>query len=325
MTIKKGAKVVASSENIMSITAIVNNGGELESDNDIKVTDITLQNKSVTTLGADWDKTIWYTGNYVHNNSSVNGWVKKCPETADELQSALEGAVEGSTIYLNDNVADYGTITVGELKNVIIEGNENSVVIFNTDANTKIKNVTLKAVNFQYTGATTNCGVVVNANAQIDNLVLENCTFIGDGSKAGRGLYGQNTNATIVIKNSTFKNLGYPIYTMAEGGWKSLIVENCTFENIKSWAIMPQYGSYTGDLTVTGCDFINCIGGGLIKTGAFTAGHTFTFTNNTVTGCTVAGDHNWFSINASAGKTVISGNTKDGQAWTPTAAEGLTK
>lgn len=322
LTIKKGAKVVANSENIMSITAIVNIGGELESDNDIKVTDITLQNMSVTTLGADWGKTIWYTGNYVHNNSSVNGWVKKCPTTAAELEAALEGAVEGSTIYLNDNVADYGTITVGELKDVIIEGNENSVMIFKTDANTKIENVTLKGVNFQYTGTAVDCGIVINVDAQIDNLVLENCTFVGNGAKAGRGLSGYNNNASIVIKNCTFENMGYPIY--AWGGYESLTIEGCTFENIKSWAIMPQSG-FDGDLIVTGCNFINCLGGGLIKAGTLTAGHTFTFTNNTITDCTVAGDHNWFSFNVSAGKTVISGNTKDGSAWTPTAAEGLNK
>ena len=52
-------------------------------------------------------------------------------------------------------------------------------------------------------------------------------------------------------------------------------------------------------------------------------GHTFTFTNNEVNGCTIAGDHNWFQFNASAGTVVMSGNTKDGAAWTPGVAEGL--
>ena len=122
------------------------------------------------------------------------------------------------------------------------------------------------------------------------------------------------------LKDCTFKDLGYPIY--AWGGYEALTVENCVFENIKSWAIMPQSG-FDGDLTVTNCQFTNCLGGGLIKAGTLTAGHTFTFTDNTVTGCTIAGDHNWFQFNASAGTVVMSGNTMDGAAWTPGVAEGL--
>ena len=109
---------------------------------------------------------------------------------------------------------------------------------------------------------------------------------------------------------------------MAAGGWESLVVENCKFDNIRSWAIMPQYGSYMGDLTVNGCEFVNCVGG-LVKAGALTAGHTFTFTNNTINGCTVSGDHNWFSFNVSEGTSVVENNTKDGQPWTPTSANGL--
>ena len=235
------------------------------------------------------------------------------------LSSVLANAPEGSTIVLAEDV-NLGEVIVGELKNVTIKGNGDNVMIFKTDANTKIKNVTLQNVKFEYTGATADCGVVLNENAQIDNLVIENSTFVGTGAKAGRGLSGKNANASIEIKNCTFKDMGYPVY--AWGGYEALTIEGCTFENIKSWAIMPQSG-FDGDLTVTGCTFKNCIGGGLVKAGTLTAGHTFTFTNNTITGCTVAGDHNWFQFNVSAGTSVINGNTKDGAAWTPGAAEGL--
>lgn len=202
----------------------------------------------------------------------------------------------------------------------MIKGDETNVLIFKTDANSKLDNVTLQGVKFKYTGADADCGVVLSANAQVNNLVIENCTFIGNGDKAGRGLSGYNNSASIVIRNCTFENLGYPIY--AWGGYKSLSIEDCTFGNIKSWAVMPQSG-FDGDLTVTGCNFTNCIGGGLIKAGTLTAGHTFTFTNNTVTDCTIAGDHNWFEFIASAGTSVISGNTKDGQPWTPSTEDGL--
>ena len=238
---------------------------------------------------------------------------------AASLQNAINNAAAGSKIVLTENT-NYGTITVDELKDVTIEGNGETTMIFKADANTKIENVTLKNIKFEYTGATADAGVVLDANAQVDNLVIEECTIVGTGAKAGRGLSGYNNNATIVIKKCNFKDLGYPIY--AWGGYASLTVDGCTFENIKSWAIMPQSG-FNGNLTVTGCTFKDCLGGGLIKAGTLTAGHTFTFTNNTITGCTIAGDHNWFQFNVSAGTSVISGNTKDGSAWTPTVADGL--
>ena len=320
LSIESGATAEVDSENVIYITNIINTSGTLISNNDIIVNDVTLQNKSVTTLGKNWDKTIWYNGTYVHNNSQLNGYVKKRPASTAELQEVLNGAVAGATIALSDKTTDYGTITLGELKDVTIEGNNTSKVIFLTNADSKLENVKIKSVGFEYTGATVNCGIVINAEAQIDNLVVENCTFVGTGAKAGRGIYGDNNSASIELKGCTFKDLGYPIY--AWGGYESLTVEGCIFENIQSWAIMPQSG-FDGDLTVTACNFVDCKGGGLVKAGTLTAGHTFTFTNNIITGCTIAGDHNWFQFNTSAGTKVISGNKKDGSDWTPGVAEGL--
>ena len=90
---------------------------------------------------------------------------------------------------------------------------------------------------------------------------------------------------------------------------------------------MPLYDNQEGDLTVTGNKFVKCVGG-LVKTGAFVAGKTFTFTNNKVNDCSygsAVGKDNWFSIDLSTNgaNAVISGNTKDGKAWTPGAADGL--
>lgn len=257
----------------------------------------------------------------VNNNTvtNVKVIVPVIVTNATDLADTLANAKAGTVINLKEDTS-YGTVTVDELKDVVINGAEGTTVIFKTDASTKLEDVTLTNFGFEYTGATYDCGIVIDANAQIDNLVVDGCTVTGDGSKAGRGLSGANNNATIVLKNCTFKDLGYPVY--AWGGYEALTIEGCTFDNIKSWAIMPQ-GGFDGDLTVTGCTFKNCLGGGLIKAGTLTAGHTFTFTNNTVTGCTIAGDHNWFQFNVSAGTTVISGNTMDGDPWTPGTADGL--
>lgn len=267
---------------------------------------LTIDGKAIVANGAIKDE---------NGNITVN--------EGGSVNAAIAAAEAGSTIVLDDAVADCGTITVGELKDVTIEGGENTIMTFTTTADTKIENVTLKNIGFEYVsadGSNYDTGVVINESAQIDNLVIEGCTFTGNGEKKGRGISGKNNNATIELKGCTFKNLGYPIY--AWGGYEALILENCTFDDIKSWAIMPQSG-FDGDMTVTGCTFKNCLGGGLIKAGTLTAGHTFTFTNNTITNCTVTGDHNWFQFNVSAGTSVISGNTKDGQPWTPTTADGL--
>ena len=259
----------------------------------------------------------------------VNDWVTEDVvvfpthvENAEELAAAINAGKE--KIVLADNV-DYGTITVGELENSEICGGDNTTMRFVTTAESKIKNVTLKDIDFNFvTGANQKNGafVVIDANAQIENLVIEGCTLVGDGKKNSYGIYGQNPNATIVVKDCSFSNLGYAIQTISGGGYQSLVVENCVFETIISWAMLPQYG-YTGDLTITGCTFNNTTGG-LLKTGTF-SGSTLTFTNNTITN-SVGHDgkeSEWFSVDASAATKVISGNTKDGAEWIPSAAEGL--
>ena len=75
-------------------------------------------------------------------------------------------------------------------------------------------------------------------------------------------------------------------------------------------------------LTVNKCNFVNCVGG-LVRAGSFTAGHAFTFTNNTITNSAEHPAKNWFEITVGEGTAVVDNNTKDGAAWTPGAAEGL--
>ena len=237
-----------------------------------------------------------------------------------ELVTVLEGAAEGATVVLNKDV-DFGAVALGELKNVEIEGN-GAAIRFVTDANTKLENVTIRDINAaQFVTGAGQGGAffVISEQAQIDNLVIENCHMLGDGKKNSYGITGEHPNATITVKNCSFTNLGYAIQTISGGGYASLVVEACTFENILSWAIMPQYG-YSGDLTVNACTFNNT-NGGLVKTGAFSG--LFTFTNNTITNSVGhdGKDSKWFEVTAA--NKVVSGNTKDGADWTPEAAQGL--
>ena len=238
--------------------------------------------------------------------------------TAEDLADVL--AAGATNVVLADNV-NYGTITVAELKDVTINGGENTAVQLVTTATSVIENVTVKDVDYSFSAGAGQAGafVVINKDAQIENLVIEGCAIVGDGNKGSYGITGQNPNATVVVKNCNFSNLGYAIQTIAGGGYKSLVVEGCIFESIKSWSIMPQYG-YTGDLTVNGCTFANC--DGLVKTGAF--GGLFTFTNNTLTNTNGhdGKDSKCFEVNAN-GTAVVAGNTKDGVEWIPASAQGL--
>ena len=237
-----------------------------------------------------------------------------------ELGLVLADAEAGSTVVLSNQVV--GDIVLAEVKNVTIDAYLTNAVRFVTDANTKLENVTIKNIDFDFvTGKNQKQGacVVIDAAADINNLVIEDSNFEGDGKKNSYGIYGQNPNATITVKNCSFSNLGYAIQTISGGGYASLVVEGCTFQNINSWVIMPQYG-YNGDLTVNNCTF-NSVSDGLVKTGAFSG--LFTFTNNTITNS--AGhdgkDSKWFDVTAA--NKVVSGNTKDGADWTPEAAQGL--
>ena len=233
----------------------------------------------------------------------------------------IKNAAENSTITLADNVN--GAISIEKVKNITIEGNENTNVRFVTTANSKLENVTIKNANFVFVTGAGQAGafVVINKDAQIDNLVIEGCNIVGDGNKNSYGITGQNPNASIVVKGCNFANVGYAIQTVTGGGYKSLTVNECKFGNIVSWAIIPQYG-YTGDLTINNCEFNNSKGG-LVKTGTFNG--TFTFTNNALTSCTGhdGADSKWFEVNASAATKVVSGNVKDGVEWVPGSAQGL--
>ena len=241
--------------------------------------------------------------------------------SVDELGLVLAEAEAGSTVVLSNQVV--GDIALEEVKDVTIDAYLTNSVRFVTTADTKLENVTIKNIDFQFVTGTGHKGgacVVIDAAAEISNLVIEDSNFVGDGNKNSYGIYGQNPTASIVVKNSHFKNLGYVVYTTAGGGYASMVVEGCTFENIGSWVFLPNYG-YTGDFTVNNCTFDNTKGGLFKSTSTFSG--LFTFTNNTITNSVGhdGKDSKWFEVKAA--NKVVSGNTKDGVAWTPGVDQGL--
>lgn len=237
------------------------------------------------------------------------------------LADALATAKEGEIVSLT--AGEYGVITLGTLNGITITAEEGAVVDYiATTAETSLTNVTLKGFDLEI-AASGEYGILIDANAAIDNLVIEDTTFTGPATvKNCYGIKGNNVNATMTVKNCTFKGTGYAIYSSGKGGYAALTFDGCTFDDIYSWVIHVQYG-FTGDLTINGCSFTACEDG-ISKNTTFSADKTFTFTNNSVA-ADCAGhdgvDSKWFEINTATA--VISGNTYDGAEWNPGEAQGI--
>ncbi|MBQ9913028.1 MAG: hypothetical protein IJO73_02245 [Clostridia bacterium] len=243
------------------------------------------------------------------------------PATPETLADVLAAAQEGEIVSLAEG--DYGVIVLGTLTGITLSAEEGAEVDYiTTTAETALTNVTLNGFDLEV-AASGEYGILIDSEAVIDNLVIEDTTFTGPATvKNCYGIKGNNVNATMTVRNCTFKDTGYAIYSSAKGGYAALTFDGCTFDNIYSWVILVQYG-FTGDLTINGCSFTACEDG-VSKNGTFSAEKTFTFTNNTLT-ADCAGhdgkDTKWFELKTPAA--VVSGNIYADAEWVPGAAQGL--
>lgn len=122
-TLTNKGTVVLESEEYIHITNIVNNG-TLIANNDVFVTNVTLNPKSVTTLTdkdlneMDWNKTIFYTDTYINDKMTLNGTVMKYSipsfnpaATAEEkgttATAALENAAKDAVVYLPEGTYNF--------------------------------------------------------------------------------------------------------------------------------------------------------------------------------------------------------------------------
>lgn len=263
----------------------------------------------------------------------MHGFVKmfgfRCPFCGKVIKEAnpanvadtLADAKSGDVVVLV--AGEYEPITLGELDGVIIEAEEGAAVDkFVTTADTVLKDVTIKGFDFEVAAVNRDCGLHIDGAAVIENLVIEDSTFTGSNHKSSCGIFGNNSAATLTVKNCTFSDMGYAFWSVSGDGYAALTIEGCTFTNLNSWVVLVQYG-FLGDLTIDGCTFTTCVDG-ISKNGSFAADKTFTFTNNTVA-ADCAGhdgkDSKWFEL--STASAVIEGNTFAGAEWIPGAAQGL--
>ena len=257
-------------------------------------------------------------GTVAESNTSENVVIKTF---ANSVEKALDEAEPGETVTVPASETSIGAITipVDIADNVILKAADGAKVdeIVIPDG-ADISNFTIKGFegNRSSTVPTQSGFVAINAEATVENLVVEDCNVIGPGSKTGgAGVWIQSSTAeypkTVTVKNCDFSELRYGFYTSNAIAGVSLVFDGCSFTNMFSWAILVNNGAVNG-IDVQNCTFS---GGDLVKTlegGKDPDVFTFTFKNNTVTGATAN-----FSLKAKPERTFISGNTKNGEAWTP--------
>lgn len=216
LTVEAGASVVLNSTGYIYITNIVNNG-TLAANNDIFVTNVTLNPKSTTTLTdkdlaeMDWNKTIYYKDNYVNDKMTLNGTVVKftlvevnsdSTEKGEALSTALSSAQSGDVVFVpagEYNLTESSDIVLkgvsiicekGTVINSSVDSQNNRVLNIYTNGE---KNILLK--NFEIKCKQSKWDIYVRTNGSSDgdvtNLVMENVktnTVIIDTYYGGRNI-----------------------------------------------------------------------------------------------------------------------------------------
>ena len=239
--------------------------------------------------------------------------------TPADLEEVLANAEKGEVVSLD--AGDYGVITLGTLDGIGITAKDGAIVTKIVIASgATLKDVTISGFDINNPNKADACIKFEKNTAIIENLVIENCTFTGTQNGNTSCIYGNIPGGTMTVRNCTFADMKYGMWSQGGGGFAELLVEDCSFTNHSSWAIMLQYG-FDGNMTITNCTFNSCKG--IAKHGTFTADKTFTFTNNTVgPDCEPHKKANeWFTL--STYNAVIEGNTRAGEEWIPGAAQGI--
>ncbi len=260
------------------------------------------------------------------NEYEGKNYVQAADDTA--LAAALAGAQPGDVIALVAGV-DYGTITLdatNSLEGVAIVGTgANDQIEIVAEAGAVLKDVTIANMDLDFVldGGSYRGIINIKGGATVENLVIKDSTFVGEGNRsAGVGIF--EPTATVTIENCVFEGSKYAVYGSTVPA-ASLTLKDCAFSGHSSWVVQQNGTAAIGtELTITNCTFDNCKGG-IAKYGhSGSPDATFAFTNNTLTDC--AGhdgkDSEWFWMKGTA---TASGNTLDGAAWTPTAAQGFGK
>jgi len=276
---------------------------------------------------------------YVAKGYEVNKvgdkWIvsMKPMDTAAALNELLS-AKKVSNVTVNLSGDNYDFISVeNELENVtfvVPDDVDKANLRFNIKSGAVLKNVTFEGLDTYHadsSSAYVDGGVInIDAGAQVENLMIVGGTFEATGGRSC--IVGiSEPSAQVTISDCKINGSKYVVY--GSNPIDKLTVENCEISNIGSWAILMNAGDAVGaNLTINNNTFDTCPDGIAKYLGSSQpAGATTVFTNNTLIDCKGhdGSDAKWFTIPADASTITVSGNTLNGAAWTPGAAQGLGK
>ena len=243
-----------------------------------------------------------------NNQYDANAGFTFTASSEDELNNVLAKAEAGDTVVVGSTFT--GNIVLPEnLQGVTLvsDGAQANQIMLNANG---IDNIVFDGFAFDRTQDNL-VSIKLENNKNIGHVTFKNCTITGKGQKVTDGLSGKNQNTELTFEDCTFKDVGRPIYDEF-GGYKSLTVKNCTFDNSNStsmsWVATLQ--GHLDTIVIDGCRFIGRTEGMLKMSGGC---DSFTFTNNVLVNCEEHPGRGMFE--GSPKKVVWSGNTFDGESY----------
>ena len=267
LTVKAGATVVLNSTEYIYITNIVNNG-TLKSNNDIFVTGVTLNAKSITTLTdkdeaeMDWNKVIYYTGSYNNSKMTLNGTVLKYSvpvinpsatpvEMGTAATTELENAPVDGVVFMPEGTYEFSKTSQIDLEgaSIICEpgtvinsavNNAADKVLYYTLGNAK--QVVLR--NFTINAGTTKADVWFRNDNMLENgvvdIIIEN---VNCQSMLFDFAYQEGTTANIKFINCKIGRVDVHAN-------RDTSIMNVEYDSASNVYIIPG-GTYTENVTVT--------------------------------------------------------------------------
>lgn len=244
-------------------------------------------------------------------------------DTPALLEKALLAAKPGDTFDVA--AGNYGTLTLdGSYKDLTLSFDPDSDIFIEIVDGAVLDNVTFEGLELEdYKGPSSYAGAVnVRAGSKVD-ISFVNCSFAPLAGYSGVRVY--EPTAKIDFIDCSFTGGRYAVYDSGAPIAKAVFT-NCEFSAQSSWAVQFNGSGTESVLAFNDCTFDGCMGGIVKVLGAPAANSTFEFNNNVVENSQGhdGKETEWFSISASYAITV-SGNTLDGIAWEPAAAQGLGK
>lgn len=205
-----GTVVIDSTEEFVTIGNI-KNSNELTANTDVIVKTIELIYGSKTTVNKD--NTIWYTipkanGGYKQDGTTtgkIEFYGAQWASTIEELQSAIDAAVEGDNVILfGGDIA--GDLTVSQNPNVkiVIDGRNHefngAIIVDGKSSRYETAALSINNVNFRETTAKDafiNLGDGTDATRYTNNVTVDGCTFDGEGEVAIKSYTGGDKNLKI--------------------------------------------------------------------------------------------------------------------------------